>query len=104
MGRWGRGSQVGQRNSLSLMPSTGKVPGTCRSAGDRKITAFSDGDGCSKRDAGSERLPGHSDAPQDSQMLWDSKECKRGLPKCGVLFLRAHKCPEKKGRKAEPKE
>lgn len=102
------GSRIGQRNSLSLMPPTGMVasrPGTCCSAGDQKMMAFSDGelDSC-KWDAVAERLRCPSDAPQDPRMQRDFQQHNRAFQKCGVLVLRARRCLEKPGRKAEPKE
>ena len=61
------------------------------------------GVGRCKWDAGSERLHCRSDALQDPQMQWDVQQ-RSCFQKHRVLVLQARGCPEKPGRKAEPKE
>lgn len=116
MGLWGvelweksPWSRILQRNELSLMPSTGMVapgPGTCCSAGDHKIRACShlELDAASGIQAWKGCLA--------KVMLCRSHGCSgtsssRGFQRIstqGVLVLRAHRCPGKSAREAEPKE
>lgn len=108
-GEWENSLWIQQRNEVSLMPSTGMVapgPGTCCSAGDHKIRV------CShvKLDAasGMQAWKGCQAKvmlcrSQGCSGTCSSRSCQR-ISTPGVLVLRAHRCPGKTGREAEPKE